>query len=112
MKNTTIAQALTNSANGLYFLCSEKSARRELFLLICSCICAVWIPTTSSFTLVLIAILMLAVESINTAIERLCDFIDQGFCSQIKIIKDLSAGAVLLLVMAYVLALVVFIIHT
>lgn len=37
---------------------------------------------------------VLAVESINTVIEKLCDFIHPDFHSRIGFIKDISAGAV------------------
>lgn len=36
-------------------------------------------------------------EAINTAIEKLCDFVSPGLHPQIKAIKDLSSGAVLIL---------------
>jgi len=38
--------------------------------------------------------LVLAVESVNTAIEKLCDYIQPEFHSRIGFIKDISAGAV------------------
>ncbi|GAB4023704.1 diacylglycerol kinase family protein [Spirosoma koreense] len=41
--------------------------------------------------------LVWAAEAFNTAIEKLCDFVSPGIHPQIKAIKDLSSGAVLLL---------------
>ncbi len=38
--------------------------------------------------------LILAVESLNTAVEKLCDFIHPDFHERIGFIKDISAGAV------------------
>jgi diacylglycerol kinase len=40
--------------------------------------------------------LVLAMETINTAIEKLVDFVSPGFHVQAGMVKDLSAGAVLL----------------
>lgn len=40
--------------------------------------------------------LVLVAEILNTAIEKLCDFVEPNFHSKIGIIKDISAGAVLL----------------
>ncbi|WP_420150677.1 diacylglycerol kinase family protein [Spirosoma sp.] len=40
--------------------------------------------------------LVWAAEAFNTAIEKLCDFVSPGIHPQIKEIKDLSSGAVLL----------------
>ena len=37
-----------------------------------------------------------AAEAVNTAIEGLCDFIEEGHNAQIGKIKDIAAGAVLL----------------
>ena len=41
--------------------------------------------------------LVWAAEAINTALEKLCDFVSPGLHPQIKAIKDLSSGAVLIL---------------
>ncbi|GAB2595524.1 diacylglycerol kinase family protein [Spirosoma areae] len=41
--------------------------------------------------------LIWAAEAFNTAIEKLCDFVSPGLHPQIKAIKDLSSGAVLML---------------
>ena len=39
--------------------------------------------------------LVLTTEMINTAIEKLCDVVHTGLHPQIKIVKDIAAGAVL-----------------
>ncbi|WP_297334914.1 diacylglycerol kinase family protein [Algoriphagus sp.] len=38
--------------------------------------------------------LVLSVESLNTAIEKICDFIHPDFHSKIGLIKDIGSGAV------------------
>ncbi|MFD2570750.1 diacylglycerol kinase family protein [Spirosoma soli] len=43
-----------------------------------------------------------AAEAFNTAIEKLCDFVSPGLHPQIKAIKDLSSGAVLILALTAV----------
>ena len=49
-----------------------------------------------------------AAEAINTALEKLCDFVSPGLHPQIKAIKDLSSGAVLILaIMAVVVGALV-----
>ncbi|ADB37237.1 diacylglycerol kinase family protein [Spirosoma linguale] len=48
--------------------------------------------------------LVWAAEAFNTAIEKLCDFVSHGLHPQIKAIKDLSSGAVLILTITAVLA--------
>ena len=46
--------------------------------------------------------LVWAAEGFNTAIEKLCDLVSPGYHPQIKAIKDMSAGAVLLVVLVAV----------
>ncbi|OIN58584.1 diacylglycerol kinase family protein [Arsenicibacter rosenii] len=46
--------------------------------------------------------LVWAAEGVNTAIEKLCDLVSPGYHPQVKAIKDLSAGAVLLVVLVAV----------
>lgn len=40
--------------------------------------------------------LVMGIEGVNTAIEKLCDFVQPEFDSKIGFIKDISAGAVML----------------
>ena len=59
----------------------------------------------------IIAICMVWVtEALNTALEKLCDFsCDKKYYPEIKIIKDISAGAVLITALASVaIAIIVF----
>lgn len=44
--------------------------------------------------------LVLAVEGLNTALEKICDFVHPGFDSRIGFIKDISAGAVMFAALA------------
>jgi diacylglycerol kinase len=53
--------------------------------------------------------LVLAMEVVNTAIEKLVDFVSPGFHQQAGIVKDLSAAAVLLTaVAAVIVGLIIF----
>ena len=47
--------------------------------------------------------LVWAAEAFNTALEKLCDFVSPGLHPQIKAVKDLSSGAVLLLAITAVI---------
>ncbi|AUD04839.1 diacylglycerol kinase family protein [Spirosoma pollinicola] len=52
--------------------------------------------------------LIWAAEAFNTAIEKLCDFVSPGLHPQIKAIKDLSSGAVLILtIIAVIVGLII-----
>lgn len=47
-------------------------------------------------------------EAFNTAIEKLCDFVSPGLHPQIKAIKDMSSGAVLILaIVAVIVGLII-----
>jgi len=55
----------------------------------------------SAFDTVLVlaaSLAVLAAETFNTAIEKLCDFIQPEFDKKIGFIKDISAGAVMMTV--------------
>ena len=53
--------------------------------------------------------LVWAAEAFNTAIEKICDFVSPGIHPQIKAIKDLSSGAVLILtIVAVFVGLIIF----
>ncbi len=53
--------------------------------------------------------LVWAAEAFNTAIEKLCDFVSPGIHPQIKAIKDMASGAVLILaIVAVIIGLIIF----
>jgi len=52
---------------------------------------------------------VLAAEMINSAVEYLCDFVSPDFNEKIKVVKDISAGAVLITaICALIIGLVIF----
>lgn len=48
----------------------------------------------------MVSFLILGLEILNTAIEKICDVVQPEFDERIKIIKDISAGSVLLSVIS------------
>jgi len=54
------------------------------------------ISTEEWLVIILIFIIVTVIEIINTAIEKLCDVVSPQYNENIKLIKDISAGAVLL----------------
>lgn len=66
--------------------------------------------SVTEFIAVLICIgAVIAFEIFNTAIEKLCDFVSPGHHPQIKIIKDLSAGGVLVMaIISFITGLIIF----
>ncbi len=53
------------------------------------------ITQTEWFVIILCCMIVLALELMNTTIEKLCDMISKDFHPVIKIVKDTAAGAVL-----------------
>lgn len=88
----------------------ENNARVHLLIAGLVITAGFWLKLSrTEWALILTQIgLVWAAEAVNTALEKLCDFVSPGLHPQIKAIKDLSSGAVLILaVMAVVIGLIV-----
>ncbi len=81
-----------------YCFKTQLNFRIHLFLLLLVIITGVVLKISSIEWLFIIgcSMLVLSLELLNTAIERMCDTITMDIHPSIKIIKDASAGAVLL----------------
>jgi diacylglycerol kinase (ATP) len=99
--------------NGLKILIKEEhNARIHLFAAVCALIAGLLMKISSiEWIAIIFAIgFVIALEAINSAIENIADFISPRKNEQIKKIKDLSAGAVLIsAITATTLGLIVFI---
>lgn len=91
--------AFRNALNGFIIaLKTQRNFKIQLFIGFIACIAGFCfkINNTEWTIIVLSILLVLGFELINTSIEKLCDFVNPEFNSTVKVIKDLSAGAVLL----------------
>ena len=90
-------RATINSWNGLVFAArSEQAIREELFALLLAVPLA-WLIGTSMVRrveLVAVVVLLLAVELLNTAIEKLADRLTTDHDPQIGHVKDMGSAAV------------------
>lgn len=90
----------------------ERNFRIQL---ICACMAiaaGIWLrlPTIEWCILLFCIALVLSLEMINTAIEHLCNIIQKEYDDRIRIIKDISAGAVLIsALIAFVCGAIIFI---
>lgn len=67
------------------------------------------ITTGEWLTILLISALVFSLEIMNTAIEKICDFVEPNQNEKIKIIKDTAAAAVLVAAaFAFIIALLIF----
>ena len=90
----------------------EKSFRIELFIALLVVILSVILRISSlEWILVIIAMAMvLSLELLNSRIEKMMDILHPEIHDRVKIIKDISAAAVLIVsMMALVIGLIIFI---
>ena len=77
---------------------SERNFQLEVFALIINLVLIVYfkLNSTDVALILLVCFLVLIAETINTAIEKICDFVEPNFNKKIGLIKDIAAGAVIL----------------
>lgn len=100
IKTNKIYYAFVNAFAGLYyFFRHERNGRIQLIIGIFTVILSTLLNLSQ---LEWIAILLcigtvLSAEMMNSALEKFCDYSHPSFNLQIKVIKDMAAGAVLFL---------------
>jgi diacylglycerol kinase (ATP) len=90
-------RATVNSWNGLRFALRSEQAIREEFCALLLAIPLSWFVGATAmrrFELVAVVLLLLAVELLNTAIEKLSDRLTTAHDAQIGHVKDLGSAAV------------------
>jgi len=95
----------------LLLIRTEASIKVQVFLGIVVTIAGFYyeISTTEWIFQVLAVSLVVGIEGANTAIEKLCDFVHPDFDKRIGFIKDVSAGAVMLVsVGATIIGLIIY----
>jgi len=106
------AKSFANAFAGLlYFFKFQVHARFHLLAAIAVVAIGFYFDVTSiEWCILLICMaLVIATEVINTAIEKLSDAVTTEFDNNIKLIKDLAAGAVLVIAIASaIIALIIF----
>ena len=97
---------------GLFNALNDKSVKLQVILGIIA-ICAGFVVKLDYIEWLFFVICIgavIAMEIVNTAIEKLCDLIDSEYNPKIAYIKDVAAGAVLFVcIMAVVVCLIIFV---
>ena len=91
--------SLERAGRGLLLgFAQEPNIRREcaVALLVLALVLALPLDAWQQVAILVVAVFVLVVELINTAIERILNIVKPQFHEQVRDIKDLSAGAVLL----------------
>jgi diacylglycerol kinase len=94
----SVASAFRYAFNGcISFFGSERNGRIQLIVAICVIIVSLVARLTHiEWCIVLLCIgLVISLEMINSAIEKICDHIQPDYHILIKTIKDIAAAAVL-----------------
>ncbi|MCT4560935.1 MAG: diacylglycerol kinase [Crocinitomicaceae bacterium] len=84
---------------GLYLaVWKEKSTRLQFIFLFLGILFGLWIRFTSLDWILFFSasVLVIGFEILNSAIEAICDLVEPNQNEQVRFIKDISAGAVLL----------------
>ena len=99
MKKPPFYKSLLYSIKGIFWMLKcERNFQLEVFALIINLFLIFYfkLNSTDVALILLVCFLVLIAETINTAIEKICDFVEPNFNKKIGIIKDISAGAVIL----------------
>ena len=83
---------------------SERNFQIEVFALLINLFLIVFLKlnTFDAAIILIVSFAVLSLEILNTAIEKVCDIIQPDFDLRIKVIKDISAAAVVLMALASV----------
>ena len=100
MRKPAFHISVLNSVNGIIrMLRSERNFQLEILALLINIFLIVYLKLSPEHAAIifLVCFAVLSAEMLNTAIEKICDFVHPDFRDRIGLIKDFSAGAVLLL---------------
>lgn len=100
MQKSPFSSSVKNAIRGLLLaLQSERNFKWQILGLLLNLLLIVLLKLSSSDAAIILLCcgVVLASELLNTAIEKLCDYIEPEWKNAIGQIKDVSAGAVLLI---------------
>ena len=107
----SFANAFTGMAT---FFLQERNGKVQLAVAVLVCLASAFfkISLLEWMMIVLCIGFVIAAEMINTALEKLCDLVHPDIHPTIKIVKDVSAAAVLwLAIVSAIIGLIIFIPH-
>jgi diacylglycerol kinase len=99
MNQSRLTHSLADAWQGLSVIFSqEQNFRIQLFFGLLVLLVAVFLKISVSSILLLVCLVMLVLvlEVLNSVVERILDVLKPRLHSQVKMIKDMMAGAVLL----------------
>lgn len=106
MRKPPVHKSFLNAFRGVFFMITtERNFQIECLAFLINLFLIVYLSLSSLDTvLILIASFgVLSAEIFNTAIEKICDIVHPEFDARIGFIKDIAAGAVVLMAIAAVI---------
>lgn len=100
MRKPPFHKSLFNAINGIFLMLkSERNFQIEIFGLLVNLFLVVYLKVNAFDTALILGIsfAVLSAEILNTCVEKICDIIQPDYDERIKIIKDMAAGAVILM---------------
>lgn len=100
MRKPPLNRSFLNALNGIFqMLKSERNFQIELFALLVNLFLIVFLELhyVDAALILTVCFAVLSAEIFNTAVEKICDVIHPEFDPRIGFIKDISAGAVMLM---------------
>lgn len=100
MRKPPIHRSFLNAFRGVFLMIkTERNFQIECFALMINLFLIFYLKLSSIDTalILIVSFGVLVAEIFNTAIERVCDIIQPEFDRRIGFIKDVSAGAVILM---------------
>ncbi len=100
MRKPPVHRSFLNAFRGIFFMIRhERNFRIELAAFAVNLFLVFYLRLSETDALLVLGVsfAVLSAEMFNTAIEKICDFIQPEFDRRIGFIKDVSAGAVLLM---------------
>jgi len=97
MRLERIYNAFWNSMAGFsHAIRTEKAVRQEFAVLLCAIPASFFVAAGvwQQVALISVILLLMAVELLNTCVEKLCDHVTPDRHPQIKIVKDMGSSAV------------------
>ncbi|MBV8328503.1 diacylglycerol kinase family protein [Chryseobacterium sp.] len=106
MRKPPVHKSFLNAFRGLFFMVkTERNFQIELaaFAINLFLIFYFGLSGTDTVLILMVSFAVLSTEILNTAIEKTCDIIQPDFDKRIGFIKDIAAGAVVLMAIASVI---------
>ncbi|WPO84210.1 diacylglycerol kinase family protein [Chryseobacterium sp. JJR-5R] len=100
MRKPAIHKSFLNAFRGIFLMMkSERNFQIELLAFMINLFLVFYLKLSAADAvyILIVSFIVLAAEIFNTAIEKICDMIQPEFDMRIGFIKDISAGAVLLI---------------